>query len=183
MALNVETGSGATNSDSYNSIADINAYALARGLTFAITGADTALAEEAARRAFVWLDATYRPYLSGYRTNYERPAQAGEFPRTNMYDQSDIAQLIASDVIPVEWVAAHCEAAIREKASSGSLSPDITPGEIIESVTVEGAISVDYAKGAGVSGQKPIVSVIDNILAPLISISHGASFIAQAVRG
>ncbi|PCI03452.1 MAG: hypothetical protein COB78_10875 [Hyphomicrobiales bacterium] len=178
MTLNVETGTGAANSESYVSIADANAYAVARGLLFPITAPE--LAEQALRRATTWLDATYGGYFSGDRMNGR--SQTLQWPRSSAYDNSGTPIGLPSDEVPIEIINATIEAAVREMASPGALSPDITPGQIKEEVAVAGAVSVKYAKGQGVSGQMPIVTVIDNILGSLISISHGAALFGKLER-
>lgn len=178
MTLIVETGDGASDSESYVTTADANAYALARGLAFPID--DEAVAEQALRRATTWLDATYGGYFSGERLNGRE--QSLQWPRANAYDNSGTPIALPSDEIPIEIINATIEAAVREMASPGALSPDVTPGEIIEEVSVDGAVAVKFANGSGVSGQMPIVSVIDHILGTLISISHGTALFGKLER-
>lgn len=180
MAISVETGTGSSNSESYVSIADANAYALARGLAFPIAGDDEALAEQALRRSTTWLDATYGGYFSGTRLNGR--SQGLQWPRTSAYDNSDTPILLPDDDVPVEIINATIEAAIREKTIPGGLSEDVTPGKIQEEVAVSGAVSVKYAKGGGVSGQRPIVVVIDDILSSLISVKRGAALFGTSER-
>lgn len=183
MALTVETGAASATADSYASLATIAAYATAHGLTFAIAGADEVPAEQAARRATVWLDATYRGRFTGRRKNGR--AQALEWPRYDAWDSQPVPDPIPSDEVPREIVSACCEAAIREKASPGTLSPDVTPGQVERSVSVANAVSVEYAATAsGVAGQRPISTVIDDILGSLLTGSREAArLFGVAVRG
>lgn len=177
MTLVVEDGTGKADAESYVSVADAVTTATALGLTFA----NDANAEAALRRATIWMDATYRSRLGGWRTRYRD--QALEFPRTGMWDNGTIPQLIAADEIPVEWKRACVIAAVREKASSGSLSPDVTPGQIKKSVEVSGAVKVEYAVGAGsVEGQRPIVTMIDDALSSLLPISRGTVLAGSVTR-
>lgn len=180
MTLVVENGTGLPNADSYVSLADANAYAASRGLTFPIAGADATLAEQALRRATVWLDAAYRGRFSGYRKN--RRDQALEWPRTGALDAMCPPNPIDPDEVPVEIVQATIEAAVREKASPGVLSPDVTPGKIISEVAVEGAVSVKYATPGSVQDQRPVATVIDGILASLLG-DRVSSLFGVAVRG
>lgn len=163
MALIVEDGSGIEDADAYQAISDIQDYAAARGLTFVIT--DVAAAEAAARRAATWLDATYRTRLPGARVRGR--AQGLEWPRKYAFDTSN--EVIADDEVPPEWLRANSEAAIRELASPGALSPDVIVGRIEKSVSVSGAVSVTYAGEADyVGSQRPIVTLIDDILSGLL---------------
>src|SRR5690606_33032799 len=153
-------GTGKSDAESYASLATIAAYAAAHGLTFAIEGDDEALAEAAARRATVWLDATYRSRFTGRRTNGRN--QALEWPRTGAYDNQVPPDYLESDEIPQEIIDACCEAAIREKASPGSLSPDVTPGQVAKRERVEGAVEIEYFRAGGVTDQRPVATVVDD---------------------
>jgi hypothetical protein len=172
MALELEDGTGKANAETYAAIAVINDYAVKRGLLFNVTG-DPAivLAEAAARRATAWLDGEYRSRFPGRKRNGR--AQALEWPRSDAVDSS--GDEIADDELPAEIVAATCEAAIRELAVPGSLSPDVTPGKIKTRVRVEGAVDVTYAEG-GVYGQAPTLLAVEGIIEPLLSgVGGGAS--------
>lgn len=162
MALTVETGEGLAAAESYNSLAEIAAYAAARGLTFAISPEEPA--EQAARRATTWLDAIYRPMWPGRKRMLR--AQALEWPRVDATDINCDAIDYAS--VPAEVKAAHCEAAIREKASPGSLSPDFVAANQVTSEKV-GPIAVTYSDRAMTAeDSRPIATVIDDILSGLI---------------
>lgn len=167
MPLIVEDGTGKADADAYASLATINAYATAHGLPFVITGGtNEADAEAAARRAFTWLNGSFRSSFTGRRTHGR--SQAGEWPRSNAHDNQCPPEYIANDVIPQEIIDAQCEAAIREKASPGSLSPDVTPGKIKQAVRV-GQVAVEYAIGSGTAReQRPVIAVINDILGPLL---------------
>lgn len=181
MALIVETGTGSSTAESVNTIAEIEAYALARGLSFAITGGtNVADAEAAARRAQVWLNGQYRTRLTGRKLNGRDQAQ--EWPRVNAYDQQCPPDYLANDEIPVEWKHAHAEAAIREKAAPGALSPDVTLAAAVKREKV-GELEVEYvSQSLSVSSQRPIATVIDDILGSLIGRRSSGLF-GKAVRG
>jgi hypothetical protein len=170
VTLIVEAGAGVAGAESYNTIAAIAAYAVAHGLTFEITGGtNEAAAEGAARRAATWLDAQYRDRTPGRRTKGR--SQGLEWPRCGAYDLQEPPELFAITAIPSEILAAHCEAAIREKAAPGALSPDVTTGKIKKRVKVEGAIETEYAiLSPTATSQRPIVTVIDDIMGSLIGL-------------
>lgn len=177
MALIVEDGTGKPDAESYVSVAGAGAYAAARGLIFPIaTGPEIASAEQALRRATEWLDAKYGGRFGG---TWAVTGQGLAWPR---FDAVYRGAFIPITTIPLQIVAATVQAAVRELASAGSLSPDVTPGKIKKRVKVEGAVEVEYAVGsAGVASQTPVVSIIDGILAGLIA-TPGTAYSGRAVR-
>jgi len=177
MSLEVEDGTGKSNSESYVSAADCLAYATARGLTFA----NSTAGEQALRRATTWLDGTYRARFSGDRLNGRD--QALEWPRTDAVDAEGFD--VADDAVPSEIIRATCEAAVIELATPGDLSPTITPGKIIQSASVDGAVSVSYAENyGGVNCMRPAPTVIDDILASLLGNrqNSGTALFGTGVR-
>lgn len=178
MTIVVEDGTGLPNAESYVSVADCVAYAVSRGLSFAESPPDDA--EAALRRATTWIDGQFGARFTGRKTNGR--AQALQWPRTDATDADGFD--IASDEVPDEIIRATCEAAIRELATPGALSPDVKAGEIIAGASVSGAVSVQYATGAGIDGQRPISTVIDDILAGLIGAraKSGAAIIGKQDR-
>lgn len=180
-SLVVETGAGLAEADSYASLTTIDAYATKRGLTFVIGGgSNEADADAAARRAFVWLNATYRGQFTGRRT--QGRAQAGEWPRINAHDRQCPPEYIKGDVIPQEIIDAQCEVAIYEKAAPSGLSPSVTPAETIKRLAA-GSVEIEYAIGSGgTQDQRPVLTVINDILGSLLAGSASSLF-GQAVRG
>jgi len=178
MALIVEDGTGKPDAESYVSVADAGTYAAARGLTFPVsTAPEIALAEQALRRATELLDAKYGPRFAG---TWAVDGQALAWPR--LYASYRLSP-ISETTIPVQVIAATVQAAVRELAAPGSLSPDVTTGQIVKRERVEGAVEVEYAVGsAGVASQTPVVSIIDGILAPLIG-TPSSPYVGKAVRG
>ena len=165
MALIIEDGTGKSDAESYVSVADCVTYADNRGLTF--SASTTPLQEQALRRAAVWLDSTYRSRFTGFRTDGHD--QALEWPRQSGVYQSEPFGSIPTDIVPQEIIDAQCEAAVRELATPGGLSPDVVAGKIQKSVTVVGAVSVDYAASSGVQSQKPTMTIISGILFNVIT--------------
>lgn len=173
MALEVEDGTGKANAESYVSVADCSTYCDARGLTF--SSGTTGNKEAALRRATAYIDGAYGPRFIGMRVNGR--SQALQWPRVEAYDSS-VDNYVASDSVPVEVVNATCEAAVRELASPGALNPDLKRGGAIKSVKA-GSVSVEYQ---GNAPGDTTYSIIDRILAPLISARAG-SLVGRAVRG
>lgn len=179
MALVVEDGSGLANADSYVSLDDALTIATSFGQSFAISGDDEALAEAALRRATLWIDAAYGVRFPGWKRRYR--AQALQWPRQGAYDTNVIPQYIPEDEVPVEIKRATVIAAVREKASPGSLSPDITPGEITKRLKV-GSYEEEYFGAGGVADQRPVVSMVDDVLASLLTVSRGPVLFGRTER-
>ena len=158
MALIITAG--AANSDSYADLATALAYTAARGVVW--TGAD-ADRETALRRATAWVDATYRGRFPGHRLNGR--SQALEWPRQSATDAA--GEIVESTTIPTEIVNATCEAAARELATPGGLSPDVTPSQSVRMESV-GPISVTYAGRSDAEAYKPVLAVVNGILSSLI---------------
>jgi hypothetical protein len=161
VALAVEDGTGLANAESYVSVADAGAYAAARGLIFPVsTAPEIALAEQALRRATEWIDAKYGARFAG---TWAVDGQALAWPR--LYANYRLAAL-PSDEVPPQIIAATVQAAVRELAAPGSLTPDVTPGKIKKRVRVEGAVEVEYAAGSGgVASQTLAILVLPVALA------------------
>jgi len=170
----LDTTIGGANADSYPSLAYALAYHAAKG-NAAWASATDANRETALRRATTWLDGTYRAHWTGYRVNGR--LQALEWPRSDVVDIGDYA--VDYMTIPPEILRATCEAALRELATPGSLSPDVTDAAIVVSEKV-GPISVTYRGGGGTAGQRPILTVIDDILSGLLSIRRGTATLVRA---
>ncbi|MEO6532849.1 MAG: DnaT-like ssDNA-binding protein [Pseudolysinimonas sp.] len=174
MALIVEDGTGLSTAESYISVPAFKAYADARGLDY---GASTdAQIEQALRRATAWLDAVYGARFGGYRVAV---SQALVFPRSGLVDREGFG--IAYNSVPRQIASATAEAAVREIATPGSLSPDVVPGEMVKSLKA-GSAQIDYA-GAGnaVLSATPVVQIIDGILSTILG--RRSAYTAHAVRG
>lgn len=169
--LIVETGAGAYDSETYASTDTAAAYADANGLTFVITGDDLTLAEQALRRGTKWLDAYFRDRFPGWKTNGRN--QALEWPRTGAYDNATLPQTIGQNEIPIEIINACIEAAIREKATPGYLSPDVTMSEVYSQIQA-GSVSLTRANTSSVSDQIPLATKIEQVLSGLLCPQPGA---------
>ena len=163
--LIVENGDGIEGADAYVPVDYMVTYAAQYGLPWSPTSVEAG--DAAIRRATTWLDARYRKYYSGERV-YGRE-QGLEWPRRDAYDAD--GNLIPIDVVPIEVQRSTCEAASRELTTPGTLAPTVTPGRVIKSAAVSGAVSVTYSDDTTVQGQLPVVTVIDDIMGGLIDVS------------
>lgn len=143
MALTVEDGTGKIDSDSYVSVDDTTAYALARGVT--LTG-DTAAIEVNIIKAMDYIESQN---FKGYKYTDE---QALQFPRGNVYID-DYA--IGIDEIPTQLINALNEAVIVEDAGSEIL-PTNERETKREKVDV---IEVEYSDGARSAPSYPKINV------------------------
>jgi len=179
MALIVTPG--APDADSYATIETINAYAVKHGASFPITGSDgpstaaaIAAAEAAARRATAWLDGEYGARFIGEPAS---ASQALEWPRKDAWYRGDE---LPDNTIPQKIVEATAEAAIRELAEPGIMSPDLDRGGRVKSESVDGAIAITYMDGAPA---ETTFTAIDGKLRGLIrEAARGLTF-GRAVRG
>lgn len=173
MPLTVETGQGLANADAYVSVAEVLAYATARGLAFT---AATGLQEAAIVRATAYLDARYGARFSG--SKLKDRDQALRWPRWDALDAEGI--LIKSDQVPVEIKHATSEAAIRELAVPNSLQPDYERGGQVRSLSA-GSVSITYQDGAT---PETIMTSIDNALAGILAPRRaGAITFGKVERG
>lgn len=94
-------------------------------------------------------------------------SQDREWPRTGAVDRN--GDPIPSDEVPVEVIRATFEAAYREALEPGSLSPDYVPSQLVTREKV-GPIEVSYSDPSklGSNPNSPVVTVIDEILAPIL---------------
>lgn len=149
----------------YGSLEDATVYHSDRGnAAWTASGVTDAQRTAALVRASSWLDGTYGDRYSGKKTGGR--SQELLWPRTGATDVE--CEEIEEDEIPREIEYATYEAALRELASPGSLSPDYVASERVKQEQV-GDLSVTYMEGAGSADDvKPVVSVIDGILASLL---------------
>ena len=161
------------NPEFYGTAIAAAAYHTSRGNT-GWADSPTDAAEAALIRASVWLDGTYGHRWPGARVDGD---QYLAWPRTGATDKDGFA--IIDTTTPRSVEHATYEAALREMATPGSLSPDVTPSSGVKSETV-GPISITYRDGTG-SDFRPIASVVDDLLVGLIGRRSSASF-AFAMR-
>lgn len=164
--------------DIYGTRAEADTYHAARG------NASWANATEADRDvaliiASEWIDGKYRTSFPGWKTGLR--AQEREWPRTGAYDRERYD--IATDEIPVEVRNATYEAALRHITTPGSLLIDYTMGQRISSVTVVGAVSVQYEGLSGAMDLQLSIPIIDRILAPILTAAPSSLLVGSFIRG
>lgn len=166
MAIIVETGTGAIDSEVLCSVAFCDTYHAARGNAAwaALVLADK---EAALRRGYAYMQQAYRMRWAGFRFTQ---TQALDWPRQQV-SRADVYSGYAGnlgrvgnyypfDAIPNEIQQAQAELAL--KAVSGDLLADIDPPVASESV---GPISVSYFQGDTKTKKYP---AIDRLLAPFL---------------
>lgn len=158
--LIVETGSGATDSQSYASVADADAYHAARGRTLWATMSE-AEKEQALTRATDYMVEVYRKRWDGYRIN---STQALDWPR---YGVCKDGFAVLSNVVPAEVSKACMELALI--AAAGDLLAPQGPQVKSEKV---GPLEVVYADGARQATAYPAV---DRLLSPLFGAAGGSN--------
>lgn len=160
--------------DFYGTAAGFDAYLTARGR--AIPAGTDPEKEAALLVASEWIDAVYGGSFSGSKTGVAgvRRDQIRAWPRTGAWENIDYSTF-PNDAIPREVEYATYEAAQRQMTTPGSLSLDYTPGKY-KSVAVSGAISVTYAQFSAAADVQTQFTLIDQILAPLLTGNGDGSF-------
>lgn len=164
MPIIVETGTAAADSEVLCSVAFADSYHAGLGNTLWATLL-TAEKEAALRRAYAYLQQTYRLRWTGYRV---KTTQALDWPRQEV-PRTDVCNgyggnwgnYYPHDVIPIEIQRANAECAF--KAASGGLLDDVDAPVASESV---GPISVTYFQGDTKTKRYP---AIDRLLMPFLS--------------
>lgn len=148
----------------YGSVSAADAYFLARGVEAWALFAPSLKAASLIRGS-TYVDGRYLLKFSGTKTGGR--AQERAWPRTGAEDSDGAA--IDPNVVPVEVEQASYEAALIEGTKPGSLTPVLSGSNLIKSKTV-GALSVEYFEpGGGILDLRPMVILIDEILAPIIT--------------
>ena len=161
--MTLTTTPGASTADSYASLAEALAYHAARGNAAWAASTDP-LREPALRRATAWLDGRYHARWPGYPINGR--AQALDWPRRGAADRD--GYVIEVTTIAPEIVAATCEAALRELAAPGSLSPDVTAGTAKVLTTVGKLGWTPLRNNASASEMAPTLLAVEQALAGVI---------------
>lgn len=148
--------------DFYGTAVGYVAYWTARGT---VPDDTTPKIEAALLVASEYLDANYRSFYAGTKVNGR--SQKRDWPRQAAYDVN--YDQIADDEIPDEIDEATYQAASRELATPGSLRTDAIMGKAIQSVSIDGAVSVVYAGAGSIADLQPTFPAIDAILAPILT--------------
>jgi len=118
-----------------------------------------------------WINNIYGSSFIGYKNDFN---QVDEWPRISATTQTIPIYTFPEDAIPDRVVYATYEAAFRQATTPGSLQTDYTPGKY-KSVTVQGAISVDYAQFSSSAEAQTQIGIVDSLLEPLLDPTSGAS--------
>jgi Putative DnaT-like ssDNA binding protein len=158
MALTVEDGTGIVDADSYVTVAELDAFAAARGVT--TLPALDADKEVLLRLAFDYVEA-HRGQFQGVKT-YEGNSYS-QFPRENLYVDGEE---VGPAVVPREAKRAQMQLAI--DADDATLSPNGTGRAVIrEKLDV---LETEYEAGQSPSPQ-PVFTKANQWLRPLFGNS------------
>ena len=174
MALVIEDGSGLPDSNSYVTLDQARAYALARGVELP---ADDAQAEALLIQAMDYLEAQRAKYQG--RKTYPG-VQSLQWPRTGVIIDCDYN--LPASVIPTELKAAQMQSSM-EVFAGLSLLPS-SDGRVVKREKVD-VIETEYATGAdigpgGLMGT-PSFPAVDALLEPLFN-ACGGGFFLKTVR-
>lgn len=121
-----------------------------------------------------WIDRTYGALFVGSKTGGF--LQDRQWPRINaMVVEGINIYTFPNDTIPELVINAVYEAAWRQANNPGSLLVDYTPGKY-KSVSIDGAVSVDYAQFTSAYDIQKTFPAIDQILWPLFDPTASGSF-------
>lgn len=119
-----------------------------------------------------WLDNQFENSWIGYKIDFK---QERSWPRQSAVVQSFPYYAYKTDEIPEQVVKATYEAAFRELTEQGSLQVDFTPNKY-KSVSVDGAISVEYANVSYASGTQLEIPIIQNLMSILMDETKPGAF-------
>lgn len=160
----------------YGTVEGFKAYHAARGRNVDQFDDD----EETAAAMLVaseWIDGRFRTMFPGTKVGMRD--QVREWPRVGGTDLN--GYVIPSNAVPFEVEAATYEATLRQIIAPGSLSVDWTPPKF-KRVSVDGAVSVEYASFAFASDTQTRFALVDEILAMVLTRHSGSSILSGAVN-
>ena len=161
MALIIEDGTGKTDSESYATVVELDAYLSARGLSIA-TQTD-ANKEQLLRKASDYIEGLWDK-LQGTKTLYENALQ---FPR---YDVWLFDHYVDSDEIPKQLKDAQCQLAYDMESN------DAFPVGSGESVIREKVGPIETQYKSGNYAPTPVFTKFDNMFAPFLRSGGKFSF-------
>ena len=145
----------------YGTLSASKTYHSDRGNTAWAAGIDADL-NIALQRGTEFIDQRF--IFPGFKVNGRD--QLREWPRFDIIDREGFG--VDSTVVPVEIENATYEAALRELADPGSLTPDVTLTKQVKRQKVDGAVEVEFIGASGVAAQTPVITIINGILAPIM---------------
>lgn len=147
----------------YGTADGLTAYADGVGMTMPAGNAAAALT-----RASGWLDGRYGRRFPGARAGGFSQERA--WPRTGATTAEGFE--VPANVVPPAIVAATYEAALRELAGPGSLSPDYLASDAVTKFKA-GSVELTFATpdaSLGAGAAQPVFTVIDEMLADLLVV-------------
>jgi hypothetical protein len=169
VTLIIEDGTIVANANSYVTLAEATAYHESMGNDTWVTSPDEE-ADVAIIRGTAYVDRRYAGKWPGVKTG-ERD-QSLQWPREGGYDKEGWE--IEDNEIPKELKQAVYEAALRELVNPGSLSPDVVQTDRVLREKVD-VLEVQYADVSDPAGTVPIITAIDEILAPILGAKSNSS--------
>lgn len=112
-----------------------------------------------------WLDRMFEDYWIGEK--YDGYTQVRSWPRKYAQVQTNPLYTYPDDVVPDPVIYAVYEAAFRELTTPSTLQPDYTPSKY-KSVSVEGAITVEYVLPQQPSDIQVQMPVVQSLMQPLM---------------
>ena len=162
MTLIVETGSIVSGANTYVDLADVRAFASARGIT--VSTDDTTL-EQQIIKAMDYVESK-RNLFQGYKVDSTQPLQ---FPRYNVYIDGYLNDYAS---IPNDLLNAVCQTVV-EITNGTDLTPTVTERPIIRDTT--GPLTTVYSDKWG-SFAQPVMPKVEAFLKPLFKASGIVSF-------
>ena len=157
----------------YGSASAFQAYCTARGYT--VPAGDV---EQALTRSSAYIDGMYASRFPGRKAGGR--SQELAWPRVGATDAE--GEIIASGEVPIEVDHAAYEAALRELRAPGSLNPDYVASQAVKREAI-GPISTEYFGSGSAGDVRPVLGVIDGLLAGLLtSPLHAATQTSWPVR-
>lgn len=157
MTIIVENGNGFSNSQSYVSLTDVQAYATLYGLDA------TGLSEAAVLRAMQYMEGEYRGRWTGCK---QSDVQALSWPRSfGVYNDG---YAVPSSFIPHAVKDATCALSVRAITNT-TLAPDVSRQNYVTAEKI-GPIEVKYSDRSGLPTStvfSDIEVILNNLLAPM----------------
>lgn len=173
MPFVLQDGTNATGANAYVDEAYFESYCETRGKTYNTSADVLALSV----RCTTWIDGVFWSRFPGTKAGGRE--QLTQWPRKSAYDVNGDA--IGETEIPHEIKDACCEAMVREGDEPGVLSPDFVVGDRIKRERA-GPVETEYFQsGRGLDSVRPVLSVVGDILAPLLE-TGGSALSGRSVR-
>lgn len=166
MALIIEDGTVISDANSYVTVAEVRAYALARGITLSTTDSDV--------EVYLIKAGDYLNSIDNFRGDAVEFEQSMKWPRSNVYVG---LYPVASDAIPTAIKKAQMQLVLH-LADGIDLNP-ITTGNFIKREKI-GPLETEYSENINTDAA-PTLPLVEALLAPyqsnLKSSSNGGGFL------